>query len=144
MKKVISLFLCFVLLSCALVLPSAAAENISDLTFDQLIELRRKIEKEIVSRPEWKEVTVPAGIYKVGEDIPAGVYSIRLPNADGCENFSIWGVEYENYRDGGGCIMSELLDDENPTFGKLELKAGNVVYISGPLVFAPSVSPFQF
>ena len=33
MKKAVSLFLCFVLLSCALALPSAAAESVSGLTF---------------------------------------------------------------------------------------------------------------
>lgn len=144
MKNIVSVFLCLVILSCALTVPAARAENVSEMSYERLIQLRQRVDQEIISRPEWKEVTVPAGIYKIGEDIPAGTYSIRLPNADGCENFSVWGKEYENYIDGGGCIASELLDDENPIFGKLELKAGNIIYISGPLVFAPPVSPFQF
>ena len=142
MRKVITFFLCLALIL-GMAFPASAAK-ISEMTYEELIQMRQRIDREIVSRPEWKEVTVPAGIYKVGEDIPAGTYSIRLPNADGCETFSVWGLEYENYDDNGGVITSELLDDENPIFGKLELKAGNVVYLSGPLVFAPPVSPFQF
>lgn len=142
MQKVITFFLCLALIL-GMAFPASAAK-ISEMTYEELIQLRQLVDREILSRPEWKQATVPAGIYTVGIEIPAGTYSIRLPNADGCENFSIWGVEYENYKDGGGCIMSELLDDENPMFGKVELKAGNVIYISGPLVFAPPVSPFQF
>ena len=50
--------------------------DLSELSFDQLIALKEQISKELTTRPEWKEVTVPQGVWKVGEDIPAGHWTI--------------------------------------------------------------------
>ena len=54
----------------------AASIDLSALSFDELKELSEQITKEITSRAEWKEVTVPAGVYVVGVDIPAGYWTI--------------------------------------------------------------------
>lgn len=142
MRKVITFALCMALIL-ALAVPASAAK-VSEMTYEELIQLRQLVDREILSRPEWKQATVPAGIYKVGVDIPAGTYSIRLPKNGGYEIFSVWGAEYEDYETDGGLIANESLSDDSPIFGRLELKAGNAIYISGPLVFAPPVSPFQF
>ena len=74
MKKLLAL-----LLALALLIPAACAEGIdlSALSFDQLVELRQQISKELTTRPEWKEVTVPVGVWKVGEDIPAGKWTVK-------------------------------------------------------------------
>ena len=73
MKKLLSL-----LLMLALLIPVAAnAATLSEMTFDELVALREKIAVELTKRPEWKEVTVPQGVWKVGEDIPAGHWTIR-------------------------------------------------------------------
>lgn len=73
MKKLLSL-----LLLLALLIPvSANAVTLSEMTFDELVALREKIAVELTKRPEWKEVTVPKGTWKVGEDIPAGHWHIR-------------------------------------------------------------------
>lgn len=73
MKKLLAVLLVLCLL------PWAVAEEIdlSGLSIDELRALQARIAEEIVSRPEWKEVTVPSGIYKIGADIPAGEYCIR-------------------------------------------------------------------
>lgn len=62
-----------------LVVSSAAAEDIdlSGLSFDQLVQLQTRITMELMQRDEWQEVTVPAGIYLVGRDIPAGKWNIK-------------------------------------------------------------------
>ena len=67
------------LLALLLVLPAAAAEipDISGLTFDELVALRNQIDLAIWNSKEWQEVTVPAGVWVVGEDIPAGHWTIR-------------------------------------------------------------------
>ena len=53
-----------------------------NLTFDQLIYVRQYLDDYIFSRPEFKKVTVPEGIYKIGSDIPAGEYEIfSLPDS---------------------------------------------------------------
>lgn len=73
MKKLLTLFLILVL-----VIPAAVAEDIdlSALTFDQLVALRARCQMEMMTRDEWQEVTVPAGLWKIGEDIPAGHWVI--------------------------------------------------------------------
>ena len=47
------------------------------------------LEKELRSRPEWKEVVVPAGTYEVGPKIPADHWTIWPP-----DEYAIIGVYY--------------------------------------------------
>lgn len=46
------------------------------LTYDELVALKNQINLAIWNNEEWQEVTVPQGIWKVGEDIPAGHWTI--------------------------------------------------------------------
>lgn len=50
--------------------------DISGLSYDELIELREKINLAIWNCSEWQEVEVPAGVWEVGVDIPAGKWTI--------------------------------------------------------------------
>ena len=74
MKKFLALALV-----CLFLVPAAVADvpDISGLTFDELITLREKINLAIWQSAEWQEVTVPAGIWVIGEDIPAGHWTIK-------------------------------------------------------------------
>lgn len=85
MKKIFSL-----LLALALLLPAMASTEIdlSALSFADLVALRQQISQELITRPEWKEVTVPQGVWKVGEDIPAGHWTI-IPISGGYCSISI-------------------------------------------------------
>ena len=76
MKK----FICFILSAVLFISLSAAAEDIdlSGLSFDQLVDLRERLNLAIWNCQEWQEVTVPEGIWIVGQDIPAGHWSIRV------------------------------------------------------------------
>lgn len=57
---------------------SAAADvDLSGLSYDELVALRDQINLAIWNSQEWQEVTVPAGVWIVGEDIPAGHWTIR-------------------------------------------------------------------
>lgn len=78
MKKLLAVFLIL-----ALMVPTALAESIdlSGLAFDDLVALRDRINLAIWQSAEWQEVTVPQGVWKVGEDIPAGHWTIMA--ADG-------------------------------------------------------------
>ena len=76
MKKIITAIVIIILT--VYVLPvQATSKKISEMTFDELIKLRQTITMELFSRPEWQEVTVPQGVYKVGEDIPAGTWTVK-------------------------------------------------------------------
>ena len=73
MKRFLSAFLalCLFPVFCLADLP-----DISGLTFDELIELKSKINLALWSAEEWQEVTIPAGLYQIGVDIPAGHWTI--------------------------------------------------------------------
>ncbi len=63
MKRIIVLTLALLL---CLVNTAVYSESIdlSSLSYNELVVLQSKIVKEITSRPEYKEVTVPLGVYK--------------------------------------------------------------------------------
>ena len=50
--------------------------DISGLTYDQLLALQKEVQAALWASPEWKEIRVPAGVYRIGEEIPAGRYAI--------------------------------------------------------------------
>ena len=60
MKKSLALFA----LALFLALPSVScAVNLSKMSFDDLIDMRRQIELELMNRKDWKEVLIQEGIY---------------------------------------------------------------------------------
>lgn len=77
--------LCIVF-SLSLILPSLglAEIDLSSLSFNDLINLRQQVDQELITRPEWKEVTVPQGVWKVGEDIPAGHWTLQPVSGGYC------------------------------------------------------------
>ena len=107
MKKLLT-----VILVLALTLPVALAESIdlSGMSFDELVALRDRINLAIWQSDEWQEVTVPQGVWKVGEDIPAGHWTIKcapewrnthivLGNAlsDGGDGIDAWNSDRYTY-----------------------------------------------
>lgn len=128
MKKLLSLIIVSLL-----IFTSAYAEvNLSDFSFEELLELQKQVNSEIISRPEWKEVKVPSGTWIVGEDIPAGFYSIS-PKELGA---------YLRIRDAKGKIaISGGIRHDEDLIAKYELKEGYTVEIEdGALYFAPAQS----
>lgn len=113
----------------------AAEIALGDYSFDQLIALQKQITAEIMSRPEWKEVTVPAGTWSVGDDIPAGTYSMTPTNY---AVITIW-RKAENDYSNNGLFYNEMLD-EDESCGKIKLEDGMIVVLSGSIVFAPPLS----
>ncbi len=79
MKKMLAIIL---ILALALpVVSSADLPDLSGLSFEELVQLRDQINLAMWNSQEWQEVTVPAGIYQIGVDIPAGHWTIKaLPN----------------------------------------------------------------
>ncbi|MBO7708983.1 MAG: hypothetical protein J6S83_00840 [Lachnospiraceae bacterium] len=74
MKKMLTIILIL-----TLILPAAALADIPDisgLSYVELLALQNKLNLAIWSSTEWKRVTVPPGVWKIGEDIPAGKWTI--------------------------------------------------------------------
>ena len=78
MKRFICIVLCFLFIP----LIAFADIDLSTYTLDQLESLRKLVSAEILSRSEWSEVVVHPGFYIVGEDIPAGHWTIKYYNDD--------------------------------------------------------------
>ena len=71
-------FLSVILVLCLLPVIALAEVDLSTMSVDELIALNKAVVMELMSRKDFKEVTVPAGEYKVGEDIPAGIYTVKV------------------------------------------------------------------
>lgn len=126
-KLLLSIVIFSFLFSCA----GAERVDLSTLSFADLLSLRSALDAEIISRPEWKEVTVPAGTWTVGSDIPAGAYSARSATGElarlicttpsGRQKESIW--------------LSS-----NKVLGKILLEDGDTVELTDQVVFSPPLS----
>ena len=131
MKKLICL-----IAAISLLFSIAIAEtDFSSMSYDELISNYHELVAEIMSRPEWKEVPVPAGVWKIGEDIPEGTYSIKT-----YETYcvvEVWRRALDDYTD-KGLYYTEVLTPEKPC-GKIELPAGMLIKLGNIAVFAPPV-----
>ena len=64
--------------------------DLSSMTIEDLATLKNKINLTIWASKNWQEVKVPQGVWKVGEDIPAGHWTLKC--AEGASYSTIhWG-----------------------------------------------------
>ena len=72
MKKIITFILALIVCT-----TSAVAEfDLSGLTFEELVALQQQVQLAMWETDGWQEVEVPAGVYEIGVDIPAGRWSL--------------------------------------------------------------------
>lgn len=114
--------------------------DISGLTYDQLLALQKEVQAALWASPEWKEIRVPAGVYRIGEEIPAGRYAITAEKFGwvycGAFDRQSGGVDQSAF----ASYLGELLDDgESVTW---TLSAGQYLQLEIPAVFTlpPSFS----
>ena len=99
---------------------ASAEVDVKSLSTEELLALRVSIVDELMARGEMKSANVPAGEYVVGEDIPAGSYSITTDQL----LVTIVVGDYD-----GMYVVSP----DSPV-GKLTLKAGDKIQITGKIV----------
>ena len=126
MKKLLAL----ILVLCCVSGCACADFDLSIMSYDDLVALQKAIVAEIMSRPEWKEVEVPAGTWIVGEDIPAGSYSVKPADVSAVV-FKLYKDENDKYGD-----SSIILD----VLGKVVLEDGMIVSLNYAAIFAPAVT----
>lgn len=146
MKRMLAVILTAVLLLSFV--PAVADVDLSGMTIEELIVLKQQINYEISKRPEIKSVTVPIGVWKIGEDIPAGHWSITT--AEGytfdwsmvlyCSELNETGKDGIRrgayYEDMVKCPGSGAYTDN--TSIDIDMKEGMYVIIShAPVVFTP-------
>lgn len=121
-----------------LIIPCAFAESVdlSGMSFDELSELQARIAAEIVKRQEWNSTTIPVGIWRIGEDIPAGTYCIESAKGTPA-NIGVWGYERYDYETNGGLIYNYLLWRKGDIIGKIELKEGYLMENTSSIIISP-------
>ena len=130
-----------IVLTLSLLVSASIAEgmDLSSLSYAELQQMKDKIDAEMVMRPEWPGVFVPSGVYKVGEDIPEGFYSIRLCDQNQTGHATVWGYAVNDYVTNGGAINPMVFGWGTTMYGKVELKTGWLIEISGDCYFAPPI-----
>ncbi len=145
MKKVITIIITLVMLS-SLSICAFADIDLSGMSYDELVALKDQINLAIWNSEEWQEVEVPHGLWTVGEDIPAGKWTVTA--GDGCSlRFDIgrrvdptgteladtdywWRLRSETYR-----LYDPASDVSSVT---VELSDGMIVSIDeGSVIFTP-------
>ena len=149
MKKLIALLLILVM-----ALPAAALADlpdISNLTYDELVQLKDQINLAIWNSQEWQEVTVPAGVWTIGEDIPEGYWTVTPKDTitsfwyGDVLNESRTGAGYGwDYNKGVAVTLNGRINkdgswrypDEQHSIS-IEMKSGMYVVIKDAMIFTP-------
>ena len=138
MKKLICYLILIAILLSVVLAFSSAETDLSGMSFDELIALQKQVNDALWKSNGWKEVTVPVGVYKVGEEIPAGKWTIKR-SVDKYTYFRI-GQKFTN-----GEVSSYAFTTNLETEANLTLVEGTYIEISYyPVVFSPYVSSFSF
>lgn len=118
---------------------AAADVDLASMSYDELVELKQQVLMEIMQRDGSYSVTVPIGLWRVGVDIPEGVWLLSA------ENGRYTHVAYGPTIDENGNSMSKYTGGNTGTFlsngasWRLSASAGNYIYIEGcPVVFMPA------
>lgn len=136
----------------ALLLPATALSDLPDisgLSYDELVQLKDRINLAMWNSKEWQEVTVPIGVWKVGEDIPLGHWSISISpttsskwaSIEYCDRLNEAGTDAGNRF---SCIIYDYLNvatsdnDNYPQTIDIDLKPGTYIIIGhASVVFTP-------
>jgi hypothetical protein len=133
-----------------------ATGGLSGLSYDGLIARKNQINLAIWKSQEWQEVTVPQGTWKVGEDIPAGHWTVKCTDKVTFSTIS-WGERLdENGQDisyfGKSSTSNSIYNPEHyenrdryPVEYSFEVVDGDYIQINnGSVVFMPYVGKPSF
>lgn len=126
-------------LICVMPFAAYAGEiDLSGMSFEELQDLQLKLTQAIWESDGWQEVRVPAGVYQVGEEIPAGKWTITKA----AEDYAYFRVANE-YRDGE--IHHFTVTSDLETELNIIVEDGQYIEVSNnPVVFTPYVASFSF
>lgn len=132
---------------------SQKAIDLSGLSFDELVALKTKIDLAIWNSQEWQEVTVPQGVWVVGEDIPAGTWTVTCATEPGWRYCYLdWGEVLQSNGQSVAVKSGTRYDYKyiyNPNYRYYEIGDGDTSYTftvrngdyivikSAPAVFTP-------
>ena len=143
MKKLMAL----ALLLTILVGTSRPANAENQYVGKSLAELQEEMDKILLAMwqtDEWQKVEVPSGVYRIGEDIPAGKWSIGgedSPMVTIATKLDSTGASY----DWDSLVISEYIEKEYyPNGWTIILEDGQYIIIDGIAVFTPPIKGNTF
>ena len=129
MKRILLFVLVMMLCASAL-----ADVDLSKMSYAELIELRQKIDEAIWASDGWQEVTVPAGGYTIGEDIPAGKWTVK--GDDIICMVTVYKTKADHDNQTANIVTIMTLQSGN--ICNLDLASGEYIKIdNGKVVFSP-------
>ena len=137
MKKLIALLMIIALLLPVAVL--ADLPDISGLSYDELLELRTKIQLQLFSSKLVDGITVPPGEYIIGVDIPEGSYRV---GAISLERNSVIAINSAEKK----VIASYAIGDLYGAYevGKMTIENGMIIEVDfAPVIFYPYAGLFN-
>lgn len=154
MKKLFSLFLAICLLTIP-VLSLSESIDLSGLSLADLVKLQERVTMAMWKTEEWQEVTVPAGLYQVGKEIPAGKWTITASPKASLATVTVgskldesglsisWGGSYESVILEGK--ESWLYNKSSRNSWDVTLTDGLYINLEAAMVFTPYAGPsFSF
>lgn len=145
MKRFFSLFLALMIFPAWV----TAEIDLSDMTYAELVALKDQINLAIWNSNEWQEVKVPQGVWLVGQDIPAGHWSISAVgdyagitigtqlNETG-KDIAAFASDFYEYEKVTNPTYKYFEKDSDLTIIDFELKNGTYVLIEkGTVLFTP-------
>ena len=139
----------FCLLFVLLLLPVISLSDLPDisgLSFDELVQLRDQIQFAMWNSEQWQEVTVPAGTWKIGEDIPVGHWSIKM---SGHGYTIVWYCEKVDKLGQPVCFGAQYIhkdvasedfqafDEEYAHVIDFDMEEGWFLYFTDPVILSP-------
>ena len=136
MKKAALIILALILSAS---LASAEDLQLSSMTDEALAELNRAVQIEMIRRQN-NSFDLPAGVYIVGSDIPAGDWTITVVSTVTAE-FIVYNSAKDKYEEYPIPDFDELMNAsfDSDIIGKITLFPGNIVQISGKVHFDPFI-----
>lgn len=140
MKRLITIIL---ILSLVPVVAMSDLPDISDLTYEELVQLKDQINLAMWNSSEWQEVLVPAGVWIVGEDIPEGHWSITP--TDGKIVWVSYSSDVNSKKRPAGTVyfnhalISVTHSQHNDSYNSIDFEMENSWYFicDGAVVFTP-------
>ncbi len=148
-KSVIALLLVVFVLFSLTYAATVADLDLKALSFDELVALRDQVMDEMLTREEWNEVSVPAGVYEIGVDIPEGRWTITA-DPNGYFMVQLGKGINETYTDFSGDLAdyktlvgtnSFAYDSSSTTSVTWNLSKGYFVILDGPTTWTKAVRP---
>ena len=129
----------------ASVLSVSADYDLSSLSYTDLQNLVAQAQREMMTRSEFQTVTVPAGLYTIGVEIPAGKWHIEKGAS---YNFVTIGSELNSNKNEIAYSRDKYyvsLDKDMPSID-MTLVSGMYIWIeNGPVIFStPTGVSFSF